>query len=102
MYYNLPTNNKHEERLSIAVENEQRFFRNVEILRKRKGISQERLCELASDDSFKVNYRSISVYGGWSKKKYKRRCSLYYLAAFADALGVSVGEMLSNKFEENG
>ncbi len=91
--------NKHELRVKTVIENEQRFFRNVEYLRKMKGLSQQGLCKLISDEGFTVSYRSISVYGGWSKKKYSRRVSLYYLAAFADGLGYSIGDLLSRDYQ---
>lgn len=57
------------------------------------------VCNMASDDNFRVDYRSISIYGGWSKQKPKRRVSMYYLSAYCAALGLRLAEMLSVDFE---
>lgn len=97
--YKLHTNNKHNQRLAMTIDIEQRFFKNLNHIRKKKGLSMAQLCSIVSDDSFVVDYRSISRYGGWSKIKYKKRVSVYYLTAYCVALGVSLGEMISNDFE---
>lgn len=91
--------NNHNKRLSIVIESEQRFFRNVRYLAKKRDLTFIAVSKMASDDKFTCDYRAISLYGGWSRRKPERRLSLYYLSAYCAALGVELGQMLSTDME---
>lgn len=88
----------HELRTAKSRELTELFFRNINYLRKKEGLSLVKMVNKINDKDFKVNYQAVARYSGRSKTRYTN-ASLYYLAAFALCFGRSMGELLTVDLE---
>ncbi len=88
----------YERRRELSIEACKLFFKNVDYLRKKQGISLNELGRRVSSDDFRVSGGSVSIFqglrGAGSSTGFFRASTLY-LAAYADYFGVSIAYLFS-------